>query len=1618
MSSEKQAKTPRQVIERIRTHSFLLDLDSESEMVKEGALNLQEQLNNALRLLSHDLYDKKSHFVLELVQNADDNHYKVGVTPHLTFQVTPKCLVVKNNEVGFSEANIKAICSVGASSKSKEKTGYIGEKGIGFKSVFIVSNAPEIHSNGFHFRFDRTDERNLLGYVVPYWCEPAKEVMPDCTTIILPAAPTYEFGPETLVDLDARLLLFLNKLRQLTLEHDGRRVTYRRKDKAGVSHLTAERESDAGERVFEEMRYVRASMSFPMMDQFADEKRPGIERSTVVLAFPVDTTGAAKPDPYSYVFAFLPVKQMGFKFQIQADFILGTSRGEVLTDRPWNQLLRAGIPVVFSTAIEEFKKTDALGFTYLKYVPAEGEVADPFFRSIRKAIIDKLATTTCLRAASGGWELPSKLRLAGKDFRKLFSSSTALELFGFDYVDQRVQGGSELLRSIGAKDVLLKDVLTVFSDHSDWLQAQPIDWKADFYAYVANQQEALLETGLLNCPCLPTSAGTMVVPAQENVFFPLSRSKRYGFEAELVFIDNDLYEEALKRSERVAELFKALNVSPDKPYDLVNSHILPRHSGEAWKSSDFKALIGHLRYVKDKITDYIDSATRHGKTEAQAFQALRDGIWVGSKRNDDGTWYFARVGELYLSKEYKPNFCVESLLSAAVEADKFVSPGYLSSKPKDAEADLESWRHFFARLGVRLSPAVEADGADWKCAKEFQLLLDSSNSTVRKATLECVSTYWSLYSARMSYNPTGRSTYVPKDTKVALSLRATLAPTKKRTTVPLAQSYYPTAEIKTLLGDGLPYIEATLSELMLNACHVTHKLDANALIKRLKQLKSEASGTAKQFQGIYRALDERFWDTESTSIKQSFQAEGLIHVKGAHRGWFKPSEVSWKSNGTFMDSLYPPLQSHYRDFNRFFLDRLGIPRELPTAKWVQALTGLESIGALDERRAEALAIYRRANRDLMPRFGRDDVSPPSWINTFEAEAVFINQRGEMVANDEYLFANDVPEIAALFEDDVDISFLALPPFEVPRLSRLLDAAEVSYLSDFITLDIVDSESGVVSHDLTARIQQSVLSIARVLYSKRPESFELALSEGRFTVLREIEVVEVPQVNLAVSLGEYRRETTADIALGDGRVLYRTGSKSVKDRIAAEICKFLGASLDLADTFTRILMENDPDSIEDFLKVRNIGGLPPDLLAALNSSTGSIAEEDGGDEAESVTDPSADSGQEPAQEPEPTCADGVIQPAANQNMISKGSVAISAEQDAGSQMVHSLRGGASPSRAGASPKAIEPPTAPKAPSHVPRSASSSGSDVPRAPAVLEGDPMPVGGNTTGPAVPSTGEANYVSSEGSLTLEGERSGDSPGGVPPPQVTSGRSTTDSGGLTSSFTQKKGSFGASHPKQGRSQMRRTKFGRLLSYATGPGDLDRVNPDDDPARAAAREATGRAAVKHFLATQAARWKSVTEMPHNNPGFDVYAITDDDQDEYIEIKGQSGAWTEEGVALTPTELMTAQQKGHRYWLCVVEYAQDDNRRQLHLLRNPYGLTQQFRFDVGWKSIAESVETAPLKPEKDMYIDMHEVGRGQILSVRGKGQFFNLHVILENGRQVNKLFNPAKMILSKEPTWQE
>ncbi len=185
--------------------------------------NLQGMIARSLEKLSNDLYSEQGHFVLELIQNADDNQYSPDRLPTLRFVVSSDRILVCNNEIGFQPNNIEAICNVGKSTKGKHKQGYAGHKGIGFKSVFMVSHRPEIHSGEYHFCFDTVNGTEQMGYIRPIWLEKSDEVLPssdEWTTCIRLSIKDEKRGDRlkrNFDDIHGRLLLFLNRLRQIEI---------------------------------------------------------------------------------------------------------------------------------------------------------------------------------------------------------------------------------------------------------------------------------------------------------------------------------------------------------------------------------------------------------------------------------------------------------------------------------------------------------------------------------------------------------------------------------------------------------------------------------------------------------------------------------------------------------------------------------------------------------------------------------------------------------------------------------------------------------------------------------------------------------------------------------------------------------------------------------------------------------------------------------------------------------------------------------------------------------------------------------------------------------------------------------------------------------------------------------------------------------------------------------------------------------------------------------------------------------------------------------------------------------------------------------------------------------
>ena len=110
-----------------------------------------------LREIGKNMYSSKERMFFELIQNADDAApERDGVS--INSFTTGDYLVFCHDGFSFDKYDFEAITSaaVGTKKANENKTGY---KGIGFKSVFTDSQQVYICTNGYHFKFDKTDPR-------------------------------------------------------------------------------------------------------------------------------------------------------------------------------------------------------------------------------------------------------------------------------------------------------------------------------------------------------------------------------------------------------------------------------------------------------------------------------------------------------------------------------------------------------------------------------------------------------------------------------------------------------------------------------------------------------------------------------------------------------------------------------------------------------------------------------------------------------------------------------------------------------------------------------------------------------------------------------------------------------------------------------------------------------------------------------------------------------------------------------------------------------------------------------------------------------------------------------------------------------------------------------------------------------------------------------------------------------------------------------------------------------------------------------------------------------------------------------------------------------------------
>lgn len=398
---------------------------------------------------------------MELIQNAEDAGLGLEQRGIFEIRINKERVKVTHNGRPFIENDVKAIC--GIRSSKKPERGTLGYLGIGFKSVFKVTDRPEIYSNGFQFKFDRNhpdwkDPSKIPWHVIPIRIDqPSEAVDSDKTTFIIP------FGEETyypsllqeIEQLRTELYLFLRWLKkiEITDEISGRVWTLENvgENKEGITTLM----HDGKEQRFRFFRRVLNEIpDWVKQDRLTQEYRANVTQREIAIAFALDKGGNLAPSEagamYGGVYSFLPLgaAKSGAKFPIQADFLVQPGREAINYEAKWNHWLVEEITSLCKEAIAHFKKHEKWRYQLLpvfEFTKSKGDESyDKLFGPKFIAPVEQfLDDDDCIPTIDGDYVKPKQVIRLTED-QKAIEDLLNMGLFKKDEIAPTIGGSPDL----------------------------------------------------------------------------------------------------------------------------------------------------------------------------------------------------------------------------------------------------------------------------------------------------------------------------------------------------------------------------------------------------------------------------------------------------------------------------------------------------------------------------------------------------------------------------------------------------------------------------------------------------------------------------------------------------------------------------------------------------------------------------------------------------------------------------------------------------------------------------------------------------------------------------------------------------------------------------------------------------------------------------------------------------------------------------------------------------------------------------------------------------------------------------------------------------------------------
>ena len=560
------------------------------------------------------LYKEETHFIYELLQNADDvNATEVKIT------LTPDELIFWHNGTkDFDLRNVIAITGIGATTK-KDEVNKKGKFGIGFKSVFSITGTPRVYSGEFNFEIQH--------FSVPSRIPPIETV--SGTTFVLPFNREDKSPPDvyktiegTLSQLDSSTVMFLDYISVVewsSLDSSGK-ITKR--TKANLDNCSRIGFYDASDELLSEYLVFSKPLSFDAGLSVSIAYKLGSENGNDVI-IPVRNS--------KLCVYFLTETVTYLKFRINAPYQTTSTRESVDGNRQYNVAVTEEVARLYRQTLTQLKARGFInGVAFLSELPIDPDNCESSFlySKLYDVTVDAIKHDKLLPTAGGGYcnsgdaalaRTAELVKLLKKDdLRALFDRNTWLSTE--ITLDRTPALRSYLMSEHGVDSIDYAAFCRKLT--KEYISSKKDEWLVRFYSESAGRTDTVITHILKEKPIVRVESGDNV-PAytgnKQNVYFPSPSIP-----------PEKCIKRILAENRDTLRFFKGIGIEKANVTDEIMSVILPAFKKSTDTTERLKLISLIYKAYKDEEDATKDSIVSFMKNES---------IVLYEKASDNTLWW-------------------------------------------------------------------------------------------------------------------------------------------------------------------------------------------------------------------------------------------------------------------------------------------------------------------------------------------------------------------------------------------------------------------------------------------------------------------------------------------------------------------------------------------------------------------------------------------------------------------------------------------------------------------------------------------------------------------------------------------------------------------------------------------------------------------------------------------------------------------------------------------------------------------------------------------------------------------------------------------------------------------